>query len=91
MSIKPEFEEEFLAMSRAFTEQVYASEPGALLYVLTKHPTREHTYVWVERYRDAVAAERHRDSSYMAEVRPKLREYVDGPPELLRLEQVVPR
>ena len=58
-------------MARAFADLVYANEPGTLLYVLTKHPTREHTYVWVERYRDAVAAERHRDSSYMAEVRPK--------------------
>ena len=47
-------------MARAFADLVYANEPGTLLYVLTKHPTREHTYVWVERYRNAVAAERHR-------------------------------
>ncbi len=90
MSIKPEFEDEFLAMARGFADLVYANEPGVLLYVLTKHPTEEHTYVWVERYRDEATLKQHGETSYMAEVRPKLGQYLAGRPEALRLRQVVP-
>jgi quinol monooxygenase YgiN len=89
-AIKPEMEEAFLNTARAFADLVYANEPGVLLYVLTKHPTLPHTYVWVERYADETALLHHRDSSYMAEVRPKLAEYLDRPPEGMRLTQVVP-
>jgi quinol monooxygenase YgiN len=90
MAIKPEFEQDFLAVARAFARRVHAEEPGTLLYVLTKHPERDHTYVWVERYRDEVAFKTHAESLYMAEVLPKLAQYLDGRPELLRLSQVVP-
>jgi quinol monooxygenase YgiN len=89
MEIKPEFEAAFLEEAAQFAEKVYANEPGTLLYVLTKHPTREHTYVWVERYRDNAAGEAHRGTSYMAEIRPRLQEYVESV-DLMRLEQVVP-
>ena len=88
--IKPAKEEAFLETARAFADLVYANEPGVLLYVLTKHPTQPHTYVWVERYANEAVAAQHRDSSYMAEVRPKLAEYLDGRPEVLRLTQIVP-
>ena len=90
MSIKPEFEDEFLDMARAFADKVYANEPGTLLYVLTKHPTQEHTYVWVERYRHEAALTQHVGTAYMAEARPRLAEFLDSPPELLRLAQVIP-
>ena len=59
MSIKPEYVEEFLALARGFADNVYANEPGVLTYVLTKHPSLPHTYVWVERYSDAAALQQH--------------------------------
>jgi quinol monooxygenase YgiN len=90
MSIKPEFEDDFLEMAAGFADLVYANEPGTLFYVLTRHPSREHTYVWVERYRDEEAMKLHRETSYMAEVRPKLEQYLAAPPEGMRLTQVVP-
>ena len=89
MTIKPEQEAAFLADAAQFVEKVYANEPDTLLYVLTKHPTLEHTYVWVERYRDVAAGDLHRNSSYMAEIRPRLEGYVESV-EALRLEQVIP-
>jgi quinol monooxygenase YgiN len=90
MSIKPEFEAAFLDTARDFADKVYANEPGVLLYVLTKHPTREHTYVWVERYRDEEALKAHQETPYFAEARPKLSQWLAGPPEGMRLAQVVP-
>ncbi|HWC30765.1 MAG TPA: putative quinol monooxygenase [Dehalococcoidia bacterium] len=90
MPIKAEFEGDFLAMSREFVAKIHANEPGTLLFVITRHPEREHTYVLVERYRDEAAFAVHRDSPYLAAIRPKLAQYLDGRPELLRLEQVIP-
>ncbi|HLF72116.1 MAG TPA: putative quinol monooxygenase [Dehalococcoidia bacterium] len=90
MTMKPEAEAAFLAQARDFIATVEAEEPGTILYVLTKHPEREHTYVWVERYRDLAAAEAHRNSPYMAETMPKIREWLAAPPEFLRLRQVLP-
>jgi len=91
MPVKAEREADFLDLCAAFAEWVHANEPDTLLYVLTKHPSREHTYVWVERYRDEAAMTSHRESPQLAETLPKVRECLDGAPELLRLEQVVPR
>jgi quinol monooxygenase YgiN len=91
MPVKAEREAEFLDLCARFAEWVHANEPETLLYVLTKHPSREHTYVWVERYRDEAAMTAHRESPQLAETLPKVRECLDGAPELLRLEQVVPR
>jgi quinol monooxygenase YgiN len=90
MSIKPDFEDDFLEMARASADKVYANEPGVLLYVLTKHPTQEHTYVWVERFRDEEVLKQHRETAYMAEARPRLGQYLAAPPEGMRLMQVIP-
>ena len=91
MPVKAEREADFLDLCAAFAAWVHANEPGTLLYVLTKHPSREHTYVWVERYRDEAAMTAHRESPRLAEAFPKLRDCLDGAPEMLRLEQVGPR
>jgi quinol monooxygenase YgiN len=58
--------------------------------VLTKHSSREHTYVWVERYRNEAAVEAHRTSPRMTEVLKVVRECLDGAPEVLKLQQVIP-
>jgi quinol monooxygenase YgiN len=90
IQFKPDKEETFLANAANFAEWVHANELGTLAYFLTKHPTREHSYVWVERYRDEAALEAHRTSPQLAEALKVVRECLDGPPELLRLEQVIP-
>jgi len=67
MSLKPDREAEFLAMATEFIDWVHANEPDTLLYVLSRHPSREHTYVWVERYRDESAMKDHGSSDRIAE------------------------
>jgi quinol monooxygenase YgiN len=90
MSIKAEQEATFLEAAAGFAAWVEANEPGTSLYTLNKHPSREHTYVWVERYRDEAAMEAHRTGAQLAEALNVVRECLDGAPELLRLEQVIP-
>ena len=89
MEVKPEHEAGFLAFAREFATLVHANEPDVLVYALTKHPTRDSTYVWIERYRDEATLRNHGQTSYMAEVRPKLQAWLVGA-EALRLEQVIP-
>lgn len=90
MQFTPEGEPRFLETAAKFVRWVHANEPGTLLYTLNKHPSREHTYAWVERYRDEAALEAHRTSPQLAEALKVVRECLEGPPELLRLEQVSP-
>jgi quinol monooxygenase YgiN len=91
MVIKPEREEEFLATTRDFVDWVHANEPGTLLYVLTKHAAQDHTYVWVERYKDHAAADAHRNTARIGEALAVVRQCLDGAPEAIRLEQVFPQ
>lgn len=90
MSFKPEHENDFLALAREFAATVHSSEPDTLLYTLHKHPSEPHTYVWVERYRDAAALQTHSTSPAMQAVFPKLKNYLAGPPSMLKLDQVLP-
>jgi quinol monooxygenase YgiN len=90
MPIKPEWESEFIASAQRFVALVHEREPDVLTYILTRHPTRESTYVWIERYRSEAALADHSQTPHMAEIRPKLGTYVAGPIEALRLTQVVP-
>jgi quinol monooxygenase YgiN len=78
MQFKAEQEATFLGVARSFAEWVRVNEPGTLLYTLSKDPSREHTYVWVERYRDEAALEAHRTSAPMTEVLDVVRGCLDG-------------
>ena len=53
VTLKPEHEDEFIALMTATVEMVLANEPNTTLYAVHKHPTEPHTYVSIERYRDA--------------------------------------
>jgi quinol monooxygenase YgiN len=92
MAVKPAHEQEFLDFVAYFAKKVHANEPGTLLYVLTKHPTEPHTYLWVERYRDQEALKAHSETSYIGEAMSKVQDpkWWAKPPEMLQLTQVVP-
>lgn len=45
MALKPEYEQEFLDLASRTVNKVHVNQPGALLYVLTRHPTEPHTYL----------------------------------------------
>jgi quinol monooxygenase YgiN len=93
MTLNPEYEQEFLDFAAYFAEKVHANEPGTLLYVLTKHPTEPHTYLWVERYRDQAAEQAHSEAPYFAEAISKIQDpaWWAKPGEVLLLTQVVPQ
>lgn len=65
------------------------NEPDTLLYVLTKDPERDHTFVWIERYRDQQALARHSEAPYMADALAKLPGWWSSPPEMVQLRQIV--
>lgn len=90
MTVKPEHEEEFLEFADRYISLVEEGEPGTSLYVLTKHPERDQTYVWVERYDDQEALQLHSDAPSMADAMATLEPWWSEPPELLVLSQVSP-
>jgi quinol monooxygenase YgiN len=92
MTLNPEYEQEFLDFAAYFAEKVHANEPGTLLYVLTKHPTEPHTYVWVERYRDQAAEQAHSEAPYFSEAISRMQDptWWAKPGEVMLLTQVVP-
>ena len=93
MTLNPEYEQEFLDFAAYFAEKVHANESGTLLYVLTKHPTESHTYVWVGRYRDHAALQAHGEAPYFSEVISRMQDpaWWAKPGEILLLTQVVPQ
>lgn len=90
MTIEPEREEEFLELARTTIPKVHAKEPGTTLYALHRHPTERHTYVWVERYRDAAALEAHGKAPYIAEAMAKLPRVLAKEGRIQQLGQLLP-
>lgn len=89
MTFAPEHEGSFLEMARSVVAQVRANEPDTLVYMLTKHPEQDHTYVWIESYRNQQALELHSEAPYMVEALAKLPGWWSSPPELVQLQQVL--
>ncbi len=98
--VKPEHDEEFRLGAVEVAKQVRENEPGTLLYALTKLPSQSlagvevgdvfgHTYVWVERFRDEPALKAHMSAPYVGTFLSKARKWLVGPPQLLRLTQIV--
>ena len=90
VTIKPEHEEEFVALVTAMAEKIQVDEPGTTLHVLHRHPTEPHTYVAVERYRDTDAVTAHAESPYFGEAMEKFQDWLAKPIEFLQLHQIVP-
>lgn len=92
MTVNPEHEHDSSIYVPGFIEKVHANKPGTLLYVLTRHPTKPHTYLWVERYRDQEALQVHADAPYMGEAMSRVQdpEWWAKEHEMLQLTQVVP-
>jgi quinol monooxygenase YgiN len=90
VTIKPEHEEEYLALVAAMADKILANEPGTTLHVLHKHPTEPYTYVAVERYRDAEAWNAHAEAPYLCETLGQLEEWLTKPVDVLQLSQMVP-
>ena len=90
MTIQPDHEQEFVQLASSVIQTVHAEETDTILYTLHKHPTEPHTYVWVERYADADAMQRHAAAPYMAEAMGKIPGWLAKPPEFTQLSQILP-
>ena len=80
-----EFEQVFAEMSA----KVKAAEPGNKLYQLTRSRTEPRTYKVLEIYDDQGALEAHGASDHYKEGGRKLRDLVEGRPEVEVLDAVV--
>ena len=89
MTFAPEHEEAFLALASSVVAEVRANEPDTLVYMLTKDPERDHTYVWIESYRNQDALAAHSEAPYVADALAKLPGWWSTPPEAIQLHQVV--
>ncbi len=79
--------EDFVKAAKALSAAVNANEPGCLFYELhsTEDPLQ---FVFVERYKDEDAMKAHRGYPHFKELGRAMGEFMDGPPEIMRLPQV---
>ncbi|MBV9994118.1 MAG: antibiotic biosynthesis monooxygenase [Caulobacteraceae bacterium] len=80
---------EFEAVFKALTQKVRANEPGNLCYQLTKSRTDPDTYKVLELYQDQAAVEAHRASDHFRSLGREMGSFMDGAPEIERLDGVV--
>ena len=66
---------------------MHADEPGNKLYAL--HKTDDvNVYVMLERYEDDAALAAHRAAPHFRELGRKLGDYLDGKPDVQRLQEI---
>ena len=90
VTVKPEYEQEYVALVTATVEMILANEAGTTLHVLHKHPTEPYTYVAIERYRDADALKAHAEAPYFGEAMGELENWLAKPIDFVQLSQIVP-
>jgi quinol monooxygenase YgiN len=90
VTIKPEREKEYLAFMAAVENTILANEPDTLLHVMLAHPTEPHTYVFIERYRNAAALNAHLEAPDHREATEELDDFLAKPYEVLQLRQIAP-
>ena len=76
------------AAFRDMIKKVRAAEPGCQQYVLhkdTKSPTQ---FVWYEVYSDQAAFDNHRKTEHMKEMGGRIKDLLDGAPQLEMLQEL---
>jgi len=79
---------QFEAVAKQLVEAVNANEPDCLLYALHKSQEDTNLYVFLERYKDQAATEFHRKQDHFRTLGRAMGEFMDGPPEIMRLDEV---
>jgi len=77
----------FEAVAGKLAAAVNANEPGCLLYTLNKGDDPV-TYYFLERYKDDEAVKAHRASDHFRSLGREMGAFMDGAPEILRLNEV---
>ena len=81
-------EADFERVFAEMTAQVKANEPGNQMYQLTRSRTEPRTYKVMEVYADQAAFEAHGSSDHYKDGGRKLRDLVEGRPEVELLDTV---
>ena len=78
---------DFEKVATELVKKVNENEKGCLLYQLY-HGEEPNVYVFMERYADQAAVEAHRGTEHMKTLGRAMGAFMDGRPELKRLQQV---
>jgi len=87
LKIKPGAEAEFEAIATELVAKVNANEPGCKLYTLHRGDQPQ-TYVFLERYSDEAAIEAHRRTPYFRELGARMGPFMEGRPQIVRLQPI---
>ena len=87
LKIQPGKAADFEAVALRLVAAVNANEPGCLLYTLNRGDAPD-TYVFMERYADEEATKAHRASEHFRTLGREMGQYMDGPPQVLRMTEL---
>ena len=87
INVKDGRQEDFESAASELADAVSKNEEGCLFYALHRSDDPK-MYVFVERYTDMDAVEAHRNSAHFKELAPKMGAFIDGRPDIMRVEQI---
>lgn len=82
---KPGAGADFEATAKRLVEAVNANEPGCLFYRLFR-TENENEYRFLEAYKDMDAVQAHRGSDHFRTIGKEMGAFMDGPPDVMRME-----
>ena len=79
------FEETFIKLSG----DVKKNEPGNIFYQISKDRENPLTYIVMEHYINQESVDLHGNSSHFRKAGPKLGEYIEGKPDIKKLDALI--
>jgi len=73
---------------RDMIKKVRAAEPGCQAYILHKDPKNATQFIWYETYSDQAAFDNHRKTDHMKEMGARIKDLLDGAPQIEFLSEL---
>ena len=87
IKVKEGMAKDFEAAAMKLVSAVNENEPDCLLCQLYRTDD-DHTYIFMERYKDEAATEFHRNSDHFKKLGAAMGPFMAGRPEVIRMEEV---